>query len=162
MPPRPRSRPLATRGKQPRQSSGPATAVGSAGIFRRGEAFLPHAAGQGKSLQHPFEEETHAVGPRVAVIFVEGLHDPCRFAGAGIFAKGAEAFLPHAAGCGTALVLARFAVRARARATLARNAASVGFIEAVAVVGFIEALAVDREGVGGPRRRVDALVPGLL
>jgi hypothetical protein len=128
---------------------------------------LPHAAGQGRSLQHPFppfEEETHAVGRRVAVIFVEGLHDPCRFAGAGIFAKGAEAFLPHAhaAGCGTALVLARFAVRAKARATLARNAASVGFIEAVAVVGFIEALAVDREGVGGPRRRVDALVPGLL
>jgi hypothetical protein len=126
---------------------------------------LPQAAGQGKSLQHPFppfEDETRAVGPRAAVVFVEGFHDPCGFAGAGIFAKGVEAFLPHAAGCGAALVLARFAVRARARATLARDAASVGFIEAVAVVGFIEALAVDREGVGGPRRRVDALVPVLF
>ena len=108
---------------------------------------MPHAGGQGKSLQHPFplfEEETHAVGFRAAVTFVEGLHDPRRFASAGIFAKGAEAFLPHIAGCGAALVLARFAVRARARVTLARNAASVGFIEAVAVASVVEKWSVGR------------------
>ena len=70
--PRP-ARPLAARSKQPRQRPGPVTSVGGAGIFRWAKAFVPHAAGQGKSLQHlfpPFEEETHAVGTRAAVIFV--------------------------------------------------------------------------------------------